>query len=284
MWPGTPVALWMKRHNRWMWQRQRAQTVYNNRKYVRPAVKTFKSVSCCGSRASTSRRRQLPRCSPHQEAPRGERPAGFHRINKTVTHKDRRRKGQTLVHNRRATAQPKELSECSWRTDSHTHTQTSTSNLCTCSYWRLCVSLTSAWFSSFGVKRFIQETLTHLAILYKQHADGVLGAEVEYVNVVLNGHLREWLHPRRGGREEDDRMRNKKQYVGNYFTSALQGWALLVYVCCLLNQEGCSPEKSLPLSQTHRPPITLDLKSKFAKEYQQTSLDYIKHNSFLLAA
>lgn len=284
MWPGTPVALWMKRHNRWMWQRQRAQTVYNNRKYVRPAVKTFKSVSCCGSRASTSRRRQLPRCSPHQEAPRGERPAGFHRINKTVTHKDRRRKGQTLVHNRRATARPKELSECSWRTDSHTHTQTSTSNLCTCSYWRLCVSLTSAWFSSFGVKRFIQETLTHLAILYKQHADGVLGAEVEYVNVVLNGHLREWLHPRRGGREEDDRMRNKKQYVGNYFTSALQGWALLVYVCCLLNQEGCSPEKSLPLSQTHRPPITLDLKSKFAKEYQQTSLDYIKHNSFLLAA
>lgn len=284
MWPGTPVALWMKRHNRWMWQRQRAQTVYNNRKYVRPAVKTFKSVSCCGSRASTSRRRQLPRCSPHQEAPRGERPAGFHRINKTVTHKDRRRKGQTLVHNRRATARPKELSECSWRTDSHTHTQTSTSNLCTCSYWRLCVSLTSAWFSSFGVKRFIQETLTHLAILYKQHADGVLGAEVEYVNVVLNGHLREWLHPRRGGREEDDRMRNKKQYVGNYFTSALQGWALLVYVCCLLNQEGCSPEKSLPLSQTHRPPITLDLKSKFAKEYQQTSLDYIKHNSFPHAA
>lgn len=174
------------------------------------------------------------------------------------------------MHNQRATAQPKELSECSWRTDSHTHTQTSTSNLCTCSYWRLCVSLTSAWFSSFGVKRFIQETLTHLAILYKQHADGVLGAEVEYVNVVLNSHLREWLHPRRGGREEDDRMRNKKQYVGNYFTSALQGWALLVYVCCLLNQEGCSPEKSLPLSQTHRPPITLDLKSKFAKEYQQT--------------
>lgn len=199
MWPGTPVALWMKRHNRWMWQRQRAQTVYNNRKYVRPAVKTFKSVSCCGSRASTSRRRQLPRCSPHQEAPRRKGPAGFHRINKTVTHKDRRRKGQTLVHNRRATAQPKELSECSWRTDSHTHTQTSTSNLCTCSYWRLCVSLTSAWFSSFGVKRFIQETLTHLAILYKQHADGVLGAEVEYVNVVLNSHLREWLHPRRGG-------------------------------------------------------------------------------------
>lgn len=225
-----------------------------------------------------------PAARPHQEAPRGERPAGFHRINKTVTHKDRRRKGQTLVHNRRATAQPKELSECSWRTDSHTHTQTSTSNLCTCSYWRLCVSLTSAWFSSFGVKRFIQETLTHLAILYKQHADGVLGAEVEYVNVVLNGHLREWLHPRRGGREEDDRMRNKKQYVGNYFTSALQGWALLVYVCCLLNQEGCSPEKSLPLSQTHRPPITLDLKSKFAKEYQQTSLDYIKHNSFLHTA
>lgn len=124
MWPGTPVALWMKRHNRWMWQRQRARTVYNNRKYVRPAVKTFKSVSCCGSRASTSRRRQLPRCLPHQEAPRGERPAGFHRINKTVTHKDRRRKGQTLVHNRRATARPKELSECSWRTDSHTHTQT----------------------------------------------------------------------------------------------------------------------------------------------------------------
>lgn len=140
-----------------------------------------------------------PAARPHQEAPRGERPAGFHRINKTVTHKDRRRKGQTLVHNRRATAQPKELSECSWRTDSHTHTQTSTSNLCTCSYWRLCVSLTSAWFSSFGVKRFIQETLTHLAILYKQHADGVLGAEVEYVNVVLNSHLREWLHPRRGG-------------------------------------------------------------------------------------
>lgn len=124
MWPGTPVALWMKRHNRWMWQRQRAQTVYNNRKYVRPAVKTFKSVSCCGSRALTSRRRQLPRCSPHQEAPRRKGPAGFHRINKTVTHKDRRRKGQTLVHNRRATARPKELSECRRRTDSHTQTHT----------------------------------------------------------------------------------------------------------------------------------------------------------------
>lgn len=65
-----------------------------------------------------------PAARPHQEAPRGERPAGFHRINKTVTHKDRRRKGQTLVHNRRATARPKELSECSWRTDSHTQTHT----------------------------------------------------------------------------------------------------------------------------------------------------------------
>lgn len=39
------------------------------------------------------------------------------------------------------------------------------------------------------MKRFSQETLTHLSVFYKQHADGVLATEVEYINVVLNSHL-----------------------------------------------------------------------------------------------
>lgn len=38
------------------------------------------------------------------------------------------------------------------------------------------------------------------------------------------------------GVEEDDRRRNKKQYMGNYFSNALQGCTLLVYVCCSLNK------------------------------------------------
>lgn len=41
------------------------------------------------------------------------------------------------------------------------------------------------------VKSFSSDTLTHLSILYKQHTDGILAAEVEDVNVVLNGHLQQ---------------------------------------------------------------------------------------------
>lgn len=59
----------------------------------------------------------------------------------------------------------------------------------------------SAELPGFGMKRFSKETLTHLPVLNKQHADGVLAAEVKYVNVVLNSHLRERLNPRRGGGE-----------------------------------------------------------------------------------
>lgn len=58
-------------------------------------------------------------------------------------------------------------------------------------------------FDAFEVRDFSQETLTHLPVLYKQNADGVLAAEVEYVNVVLNSHLQEWLHPREGTEEDE---------------------------------------------------------------------------------
>lgn len=41
-----------------------------------------------------------------------------------------------------------------------------------------------------GVVGCMAVALTHLAVLHKQHAEGVLAAEVEDVNVVLNRHLR----------------------------------------------------------------------------------------------
>lgn len=47
-------------------------------------------------------------------------------------------------------------------------------------------------------------TLTHLSIFYKQQADGVLAAEVKYVNVVLNGNLWESLHSGEEGRGRDE--------------------------------------------------------------------------------
>lgn len=91
---------------------------------------------------------------------------------------------------------------------------------------RVCVPLTSARIWGFRLKKFSWETLTHLPVLHKQHADGVLAAEVEYVNVVLNSNLRERLNPRR----RDDKRRHRKHNTDNYSSSALQGWTLVVLV------------------------------------------------------
>lgn len=54
---------------------------------------------------------------------------------------------------------------------------------------RVCTVLTSVGSDAFDRGDLAQDALTHLPVLYKQHADGVLAAEVEYVNVVLNSHL-----------------------------------------------------------------------------------------------
>lgn len=55
-----------------------------------------------------------------------------------------------------------------------------------------------------------RDTLTHLSIFYEQQADGVLAAEVKYVNVVLNGNLWKSLHSGEGVGHKT--RRNRKQY------------------------------------------------------------------------
>lgn len=52
------------------------------------------------------------------------------------------------------------------------------------------------------------------------------------------------------GVEEDDRRRNKKHYMGNYFSNALQRCALLVYVCCSLNKRAAVLRISLSHKDT----------------------------------
>lgn len=63
------------------------------------------------------------------------------------------------------------------------------------------------------MKRSGREALTHLSVLYKQHADGVLATEVEHVNVILNGHLREQSQAEGGWRRglgKENVRRNKR--------------------------------------------------------------------------
>ena len=56
-------------------------------------------------------------------------------------------------------------------------------------------------------------------------------------------------------------------------------------LCVLFTEsEGCSPEKSLSLSQAHRPQITLDLRASSQKNISKHHLIISKHNSLLHAA
>ena len=82
--------------------------------------------------------------------------------------------------------------------------------------WRQCDFNTFMWRDS--------KTLTHLPVLYKQHADGVLAAEVEYVNVVLNSHLRdgfkfkEGWENNRGEKQGGHEPLHLQQYSKSWYT------------------------------------------------------------------
>lgn len=121
--------------------------------------------------------------------------------------------------------------------------------------WRMCMLLTSTGFEAFDW-RDLAKTLTHLPVLYKQHADGVLAAEVEYVNVVLNSHLREWLRPRRGERRTTGWETRSNSLVITFQVS------FTILCVGLLNKRLTAFPDFLPKT------LTVSIRLVFAKKFQ----------------
>lgn len=158
-------------------------------------------------------------------------PTRFHRKTyQTATHTKKVQSRSNCV------AQRGERVQSGGQTHTHLHHEL-LYMLTMCAHWK-----TDIWVcrwrqqgsEAFEWRDLSWKTLTHLPILYKQHADGVLAAEVEYVNVVLNSHLREWLHPGKGQRRTTGGETRSSIWVITFQVPLKERHCW--FVCCLLNK------------------------------------------------